>query len=677
MMKSVFHKISCALRAAAVALAGLVGVATVSAQIHTDRVINIGRNALYFEDYMLAIQYFNQAISSKPYLAQPYFLRAIAKLNLEDYEGAEADASKAIELNEFITDAWEVRGVARQNLGKASEAISDYTRALKLVPRNRQLLFNKALAQETIEAYGGADSTYDELLRYYPNFDNGYLGRARLRMAQADTVAARADINRALELNPQSATAYVMRAEINIHTPDSTRAAMADLDEAIRLQPKYTGLYINRAFLRYQADDYFGAMADYDYALQLEPYNPTALFNRAMLLAEVNANDRALVDLDRVLELDPDNVQARYMRATVRGRKGMYADAVKDITAVIDRFPDYPGAWLMRSQFNESMGRASQSRSDYNKAIALSKALPINGNTDRNDAPEPTIEQTAEAEARRFNTLLTVEGVAEINEEYNNQAIRGKVQDRNIQVETAPMMELSYYCLPDELSDNTYYAKEVADLNAGHELRYRLMIAAGDAPADDERFDSHRRSIDYYNSYMSAHTPRAVDYFGRAMDYATLRDYESALRDADRVVAITPDYALGYMLRAQLRHRRLRLQGAEPVGEGGGQSRMVMQRAGLAEVIADLDKAVELSPSLAPAWFNKGNAHLEAEDYTSAIASYTRAIELAPAMGQAYFNRGYIYLKLGNRSAGIADLSKAGELGVLPAYNLMKRITAN
>ena len=31
-----------------------------SAQLNTDRVMNIGRNALYFEDYVLAIQYFNQ-----------------------------------------------------------------------------------------------------------------------------------------------------------------------------------------------------------------------------------------------------------------------------------------------------------------------------------------------------------------------------------------------------------------------------------------------------------------------------------------------------------------------------------------------------------------------------------------------------------------------------------------
>jgi hypothetical protein len=63
------------------------------AQINTDRVMAIGRNALYFEDYVLSIQYFNQVINARPYLAEPYFYRGLAKINLDDFEGAEVDCS--------------------------------------------------------------------------------------------------------------------------------------------------------------------------------------------------------------------------------------------------------------------------------------------------------------------------------------------------------------------------------------------------------------------------------------------------------------------------------------------------------------------------------------------------------------------------------------------------------
>ena len=35
------------------------------AQINTERVMTIARNALYFEDYVLSIQYFNQVINAR------------------------------------------------------------------------------------------------------------------------------------------------------------------------------------------------------------------------------------------------------------------------------------------------------------------------------------------------------------------------------------------------------------------------------------------------------------------------------------------------------------------------------------------------------------------------------------------------------------------------------------
>ena len=83
------------------------------AQINTNRVLAIGRNALYFEDYVLAMQYFNQVIRIKPHMAEPYFYRAIAKISLEDYLGSEEDCSEALSRNPFLTEAYRCRGIAR------------------------------------------------------------------------------------------------------------------------------------------------------------------------------------------------------------------------------------------------------------------------------------------------------------------------------------------------------------------------------------------------------------------------------------------------------------------------------------------------------------------------------------------------------------------------------------
>jgi len=123
------------------------------AQINTDQVVNIGRNALYFEDYILAIQYFNQAIKAKPFLAEPYFYRSVAKISLEDYQGAEQDAGLAIERNPFIVDAYQVRGVSRQNLGDFKGAVEDYDAGLNLMPEDKNLLLNRAVCQTALKNY--------------------------------------------------------------------------------------------------------------------------------------------------------------------------------------------------------------------------------------------------------------------------------------------------------------------------------------------------------------------------------------------------------------------------------------------------------------------------------------------------------------------------------------------
>lgn len=663
------------------------------AQINTDQVLKIGRNALYFEDYLVSIQYFNQVIQAKPYMAQPYLYRAIAKLNLEDYLGAEADASLAIERNPFIPDSWEVRGVARQNLKKDREAIDDYTQLLTLVPENRNILFNKAMALSEIKEFDEAKATLNHLIDVHPGFDNAYLGRARVNVESGDSLAALADIAKTLSLNPDATNAYIIRAEIAMRSPkiaeaDSTitkamadfpadercyRQALADLDHAIRLEPKLTGLFINRAYLRYRLDDYYGAMADYDYAIQLEPNNTTALFNRGLLRAETLDNNRAIEDFSKVLSINPNEHRSLYNRAILYQKINNNRAAIADLTKIIDAYPSFAGAYFMRYSIYRSMGNLAKAESDYNRAMAVSKK----GHRDKkkgkqnepNDIPEPEIDET-DITAKQFTTLLTVENTTDINEEYNTKGIRGKVQDKTAEIEIEKMFVPSFYAPSTELKESAYFMREIDEINASRELRRTLLLTSADVQLTDEAtINSHFESIEYYNSYIATHAHRAIDFFARAMDFITLRNYDAAITDLNRAIELTPDFALAYFVRAiaTVKNRSSSI----PASSAGGIS---PQNNGLRNAIADLDQAIKLSPRNPFAYFNKGNLLVEAQDYTSAIAAYSKAIEIKPDLGEAYFNRGFVYLTLGNRQLGLPDISKSGELGIVPSYNLLKRM---
>jgi len=312
--------------------------------------------------------------------------------------------------------------------------------------------------------------------------------------------------------------------------------------------------------------------------------------------------------------------------------------------------------------------------------ILASKLRPTNGKVEGHNTKDDSEDNPEELARREFASLLTVEDNTDFRDEYNNSAIRGKVQDRNINIEIEPMMELTFYSSPSELRQNTYYIKEIDDLNATRSLRFAVLVSNSIPQLQDgDLIDRHFKSIEYYNSYIATHTPRTIDYIGRALDFITVHDYTSALRDLDRAIALSPDYSPAYMLRAQALARQLESSTDfdEQAGkiEANQNNRGVLERKKIDEIIDDLDMTIKLSPRNAFAWFNKGNMLIKRGDYNKAIEAYNTALSIKPDLAEAYYNRGYLYLKNGNRQGGIADLSKAGELGVVSAYNLMKRIS--
>lgn len=643
-----------------------------AAQVNTDRVMRVGQTALYYEDYMVAIQYFNRVIEAKPYLAQPYFFRAVAKINLEDYRGAEEDATLAIERNPFIADAYEVRGVARQNLDNYPGAIEDYDAELKMLPENRSILFNKALAQEAMKDYDGASASFDRLLTAHPGFDNGYVGRARLNLSLGDTVAALADLDKAIDINRNLSNAYTMRAGIAIERDSDFERALTDISEAIRLQPKYAGLYINRAFLRYKLDDYNGAMSDYDYAISLDPLNPVSYYNRGLLLSEVADNDRAISDFTRVLDFDPNDYRALYNRAMLYAETSRYDKALADVNRVIELTPDVAPLYFFRSSIYEHKGDMRHAGADYDKGWELSKrdVARVKAGLDPSESggTDPTESKSTPEEmvSNLFNTLLTVHNQAEVDADYNNKNIRGKVQDRNVEISVEPMYALSPYHTDDQLHQTARYIDEADMLNATRTLPYNLYVTNVDRPLEDESEIRRQFSIvDTITTRIATGTPRPVDYFARGMSHTALRDYNRAISDFTEAIAMNPDFTLAYLMRAIARHRAM----AEP-SEQPGAGTQTDARA----ILSDIDRVIELSPRMAIAYYNKGNLMIENNDLPTALAMYDKAIELSPDLGEAYYNRAYIYFRMGNKDAGIANLSRAGELGVVPSYNFIKRM---
>lgn len=674
----------------------LLAVMLASAQINTDQVMRIGRNSLYFEDYVLSIQYFNQVIKTKPFLAEPYLYRGIAKINLEDYKGAEADASLAIDRNPFIVDAYQVRGVARQNLGNYRGAIEDYTEGLRLMPEEKVFLLNRAVCQDEIGDYESAQVSYDDLIKLDSKNDRAYLGLAHLNLSMKDTIRALENITRSLELSNKNANTYLMRAEILMRYKHDYQGALSDMDEAIKLEPNYAGYFINRAYMKYKLDDYFGAMADYDYAISLDPSSIEGHFNRGLLLAEVGENNKAIDDFSYVLKGQHDNFMALYNRAMLYFNTGQYRKAIADYDKVLEKYPKFEAGYMARGEAKRKLGDARGGNADYDRALAIfkqkrTKVSDFNPAQIEADAARQRAEQRAQAGEvepesddeimNRFNTLLTVAPENPIKPEYANKQ-RGRIQNSNVEVAPEPIYSLTYYTHDNKLNGHTAYVKEISDLNDLRVLPSTLTLSNVAQALNEEQIGRRFASIDYYNGLLSTSAPRAVDYIARAIDYLLVKNPDASIADATRAISINDSYSLSYFLRSNAHYLKWQMtragavNDAVPTDDAKAQSllRRSEETGELKAALSDLDQVIKLSPKNCYALYNKGNLCLQMGDYTEAISCYSRVLEIRPDFAEAFYNRGLVYLRMGNKARGVADLSKAGELGVLPSYNVLKRM---
>ena len=134
--------------------------------------------------------------------------------------------------------------------------------------------------------------------------------------------------------------------------------------------------------------------------------------------------------------------------------------------------------------------------------------------------------------------------------------------------------------------------------------------------------------------------PDAEEYFRRGVEAHQRGDFDRAIQDYSKAIALKPDLAEAYNNRGNAYR------------EKGDYDR----------AIQDYTKAIALKPDLAEAYYNRGVAYGAKGDYDRAIQDYTKAIALKPDDAKAYNNRGVAYGAKGDHDHAIQDYDKAIDL---------------
>jgi len=132
------------------------------------------------------------------------------------------------------------------------------------------VLNSRGMDQEKLENFEQAKADYNKAIEINPEYANAYNNRGNIKAKQADYNGAIEDYNKAIELHSQFVEAYCNRGIAKENLGDHYEA-MEDFDRAIEINSEYIDGYLRRGMLRQDSGDYAGAIRDFDRVIEIEP----------------------------------------------------------------------------------------------------------------------------------------------------------------------------------------------------------------------------------------------------------------------------------------------------------------------------------------------------------------------------------------------------------------------
>lgn len=192
------------------------------------------------------------------------------------------------------------------------------------------------------------------------------------------------------------------------------------------------------------------------------------------------------------------------------------------------------------------------------------------------------------------------------------------------------------------------------------------------------KVQDHSNAEAAFNEALVADPNNTKTWYYRAVNRLVMGDNEGALQDLDHLLLIEPADVHAMLRRAEV-YRVLgddqransdlhRVLGFHSVGPAAEHALFELGRIAMAEddlpmAFAHYDQLVGIAPYNAMAWCDRGIAYsaLLADD--NAIADLERAIELDPTLDKAYVALANVYFRQGRKQEGCYALQQAHDLG--------------
>jgi tetratricopeptide (TPR) repeat protein len=339
---------------------------------------------------------------------------------------------------------------------------------------------------------------------------------------------------------------------------------------------------------------------------------PAVVQDGELVAADPAHLERALEQFNKAIVADPSFAPPYLGRGNIRLDLGDYQGALEDGERLIELKPEHPAGYALRAGALLAMGRTDAAADDFARV-----AQPLPDSTQAWDA-------------------------------HFVRCVAFRAADR----------------LSEAISD----CERSLELNDLHASTFDVL---GELYYRNGRYED---ALDAYADFADLAPGDIRTATNRGVVFMALGRYEDALPLLDQAIATTPDYGAAYQLRAETRLRLDDVEGARDDAEQAVellpddvqsliiQAFVALYSEDFATAFAIADTLERRGEDEALVRLLRGYTYAFDGNAPAALEELDRAIDLAPTLAEAYDSRSYAKYVAGDYAGALADASRALEL---------------
>ena len=320
-------------------------------------------------------------------------------------------------------------------------------------------------------------------------------------------------------------------------------------------------------------------------------------------IAKYNLGDfiGAEKDFNTTLRQNPIYTPAYHYRAITLSRTGKYEKALKDLAEAVDLRPSYTGLYFSRGVTYFLSQQFAKAVSDFNRFIKAEPKFPdayLNRGACYLYLQDTTKALSDYNKAIKLN-MFDPEGYirrSRIHAMQNNKDLA--IKDLDMAIELDSTNTFAYF--------NRALINYVLKYEPGNALTLynRAIIRA--------QIGDYNNALDDYDRVIAVNPNNVLAYFNRAGVFLELRRYADAMDDYSRAISLYPDFAKAYMNRAYAKSQLGQYTSAEQdskiakrkIAEYYQKTKDSLGRAMFADTTKKYDKLISLDGEFAKQDFN-------------------------------------------------------------------------